>query len=415
MGNPLPEDLGRLGSACEETFKSASIGTIAAPTNGTITNHGELTALDPRAARASVQRLILRNSEKDGFADLPGAQEFDLTVEHLVTDLLDDQYGDWIETSFGEKVAASTLESFSSGNNSSVTKSNTSAVYDAIIRVPAADGNTYHVPLKTKTSTVATFAFLLPGATTANAKPKNASETGGAHYADDKDGAVNTFEMQVDQADFTGEIWVKAKGAVPVTPFRLVYTPNQLLKMQWTWKAATWTASDSAGGSGLADPTLPTEHYQSDVVSFGLQSLASPAVLTALRPKALSMSCGYGFDARMGGQGISGTTIPGSAMSGWNRRNSGVDRITVTIDDSDWKTWDDARVAKTEFFFWVEFQPGNPGGTVGASRLCIFRPQVKVVSAAPVKVDGQQCTALELMTERRSGWRREYISVFGTS
>ena len=407
MANALPEDIGRLGSAIEASFKSASIGTIV--------NHGALVQLDPKEARASLPRPILRNSEKDGFADLPGAQSYDLTMEHLVTDLCKAQYGDWIETSMGEKVTAGTLESFSSGTNSTTTKSGSTETYDAIIRVPADDGNSYHVPLKTKTSTVATFAYLLPASAAANAKSKNASETGGAHYADKKDGTVNTFQLQTDQSDFAGETWVKGQGAVPVSPFKLVYTPNGLLKLQWAWKAATWTLSTSAGGSGLADATENTEDYVSDVISFGIQSLASAAVLTALRPKALSLSCGYGFDPRMGGQGISGSTVPGSFISGWNRRNSATERITATIDDGDWKTWDDLRAAKTALFFWAEFQPGTPSSSAGASRLCIFKPQVKVVSATPVKVDGQKCTALELMVERRASWRREYVSLFGTS
>ncbi len=230
MSGPVNEDLGRVGSAAEASFKSASLGAFV--------NHGALVALDPKFTRASIARPILRNSEKDGYADLPGAQAYDLTVEHLVTDLFDDQYGAWVATSMGELVAADALAGFVSGTTGSVTKTSDSHVYDDIIRVEGADGNIYHVPVKSKTDApdVATFAFLLPSA--ANAAPKNASQTGGAAYRDKKDGTVTTFEIHTDDADFTGETWVQAKGAVPAVPFKVIYTPNQLLKIQWAWRAA---------------------------------------------------------------------------------------------------------------------------------------------------------------------------------
>jgi hypothetical protein len=413
MAIPVPEDLGRAGSAIEGTFKG---------TPGTIVNHGGLWALDPVPDRTGIAKSVLRNSEKDGFADETGYQSFTLNIEHQVTDLLVSSlygYTDWLKTSLGEEVAPVTLAAFASGLVSSVTCGATT--FDDILKIVAVDTFTYHVPLKTKSGTVATFAFLLPSAAAGATKPKNASETGGKAWRDKKDGTVNTHQFVIDQGGYAGETWLKAQGAVPSSPFELIFTPNGLLRLKWGWQAAIWTSTKNFAGaspSGLVDALDNTEGYISDVVSCAIQDLTTPVALVPLAPKAMKLTCGYGFDPRTGGQGATpalAPVVPGSNKTGFNRRNSGVDMIEITIDDSDWMTWDQARINKTPFFFWVEFQPGNAAGAVGASRLCIFKPRVKVRSAKPVKVDGMWCTALQLQVERQSGMKREYVSFFGTT
>lgn len=410
---PLPEDLGRFGYGAETSFKTL------ADFAGAKVDVGGLTALDPKPARTRIEKPILRNSEKDGFQDHIGAQSFDLTVEHTVSDLTKAQVGALIGTSLGETVAADALSGFVSGNNASVTKTADAHVYDEIIKVPADDGNTYHVPVKTKGDSpdTATFAFLLPGSAAANGAPKNASQTGGAAYRDKPDGTVSTYQLRVDQSNYTNQVWLKGSGAIHSAPFELVFTPNGLLRLRWQFRAATWVATQDTT-SGLADTNDNTEEYISNVCSVAIQDLGTPVALnTTLTIKALKMMCGYSFEERTGSQAVSGTTVPSSFITGWNRRNSCYDDIEVTLNDSDWKQWDDIVKAKTSLFFWAEFQPGAMSGTAGSSRLCIFRPQVKVVQASPVKVDGQGCTALVLQTERRASasQKREYISLFGTS
>lgn len=403
MSTPIPDDLGRLGYVAEVTFKVSPAVDI---------NVGALTVLESNLDRANLPKAILRNSKKDGFADHPGWQSCDLQVEILVTDLTPTHVGDWFAVSMGAEVAAVTLESFSSGAVGSVTKSSASNAYDDIIRVPTAAG-VRHVPVKTKAGAVATFAFVLDSA--ANGKPKNASETGGRAFKDNPDGAVTTHSLYLDSGGKTGEIWEVLAGAVPKVPAKVLYSPNGLLRIRWGWDAATFALDDTAGASGLADVADNTEDYISDVVSFALQDLGTPVVLAPLIPKAMEFSMGYEFAPLTGGQGVSGSTVQSTNRTGWVRRNSGVELITVTINDGDWMAWDAKRIAKTPLFFWVEFQPGAASGAVGASRFCHWKPRVKIVGAKGVKVDGVKCTALVIQVERQSGMEREYTSFFGVS
>lgn len=404
---PLAEDLGRLGSDTEATFKG-SLDTA-------LVDHGGLMALDASPDVTRIQKSVLRNSAGDGFADIPGTQSFSLDVEILVTDLLTSKFGPWLKNSIGEEVAADSLTGFTSGTTGQVVKTNDAHVYDDIIKVPGVDGFPYFVPVKTKTATTATFAHLIASA--ANAAPKNASQTGGKAYRDAVTGAVKTFRLVHDQCGRTGEIWIAAKGAVCTRPFDVVWNPGQLLRLKFHWEAASWVGTRlSDSSSGLADVADNTEDYISDSVEFGLQDMSTPAALAGLTLKSLTMSCGYGMDPRTGSIAVSGGTIPESPIYGWARRNSGVDVIQCTVGDGNWRTYHDLLVAKTALSFWVSAAPGTPSSSAGSSRFCHWRPRVKIVGVQKnQKVNGELCTGLTLMTERQSGYKREYTSFFGTS
>ena len=230
-----------------------------------------------------------------------------------------------------------------------------------------------------------------------------------------------TYELQNDQggSGYAGELPVKAQGCVPM-PFKLMWTLDGLLKLAFSWEGAIWTPL-AAGDSGLADGTDQTAYYLSDACSFGLQSLATPAALTEIGLKSLEITFGYQFVANRASQAISGGAIPGSNITGWVRHNSHAENVKCVINDADWETWDDAVEAGTKYQLWAEFYPGTPGATADGGRVCTWLPQVKVVSAMPVKNAGLICTALELAIERDStipstgAGRRSYLSFFGST
>ena len=397
---PLPQDLGRFGYNTELSFKG---------TAGSNKNPKNVLSLDPKPARAKVERSQQRNSTKDGYGPKIGNQSYELSIETLCSDQSAADVGDIIKTSLGEEVAASSPAlAFASGTQNDVTKS--AGTFDDIIKVVGSDALTYYRPIKSVATNTATFAIKLPVGVTATSCV-NAEAAGGRAFRDKADGTVDTYQLLVDQAGYTGERNIKGQGAVP-NPFKIVWNLEQLLKFQFSFKSAVWSISTSS--SGLTDANDSSHGYLSDCVSFGIQSLGTPAVLTELGLKAFDVTLGYDFIPGKAGVGASGGTLPGSNVQRFIRGNPNEDTVKVTIDDGDWKTWDDAVTAGTKYQLWAEFQPGNMGASAQASRICLWLPQLLIVSAAPTKVDGVQCTMLEFAKERSTSpsLRRSYLSFF---
>jgi hypothetical protein len=401
---PLPEDLARFGAA-EETggFKS-TIGAYKIPDG--------LVSVEATPARAQVDRMVQRNSAKDAYAAKPGNQSFDLVAEVYASDQTAPDCGDWIRTSMGEEVTADDLTFASASTTTSVTVSD--GVIDNIARVRFAAGTDEHRPGIVSGSTI-TWAIKPSGTPTDILNASQTTVPTGRAFRDKAFGAVTTYRLETDQGDATGEVWFQGKGAVP-GPFQIVYTLDGLLKLRFPFKAATWTADNSAGGSALSDPADVTETYLSDVCSFGIQAVASAAdALVPLGLKALDVTLGYDFIPRTAAQGHTGGAVSGSNITGWVRGNSMAANITVTLDDGDFDAWDTLRLNETPQQLWAEFQPGNPTDAVGVSRICLWLPQVKIVDVQRVKVNGLVCTQLGIYCERDAGnsLRRAYLSIFG--
>jgi hypothetical protein len=401
---PLPQDLGRFGYALEGAFKASP---------GSPQNVRNLLTLDPKPARALLERAQQRNSTKDGYSPHIGNQSYELGFEHLCSDQTADDLGDLIGTAMGEEVASATI-TFASGTQTTVTKT-AGGTFDDILKVLGSDGRTYYMPVKSVSGNVATFAHRLPTGVTA-AGCVNASDAGGRAFRDKHDGTVNTYHAYTDQAGYTGERVLTAQGAVP-TPFKIVWNLEQLLKLSMGLTGATWSISTSA--SGLSDSNDGNHGYTSDAISLGIQDLSAAAALTELGPKALEFSMGYEFRKGTAGQGATYAnptlTLPASNVTRWIRGNPIEETIKITLDEGDYRTWDEAVKDKTPYSFWTEFQPGNMGATALASRICVWFPRVIPVQAMPTKVDGQQVTSLEFTIERNttgSATRRSYLSFF---
>lgn len=401
------DDLARVGAAKETGgFKSASIGSVKIPKR--------LILVNDNPVRERIKRIAAMNSAKDIPTDKPGFQGLTVDTEYEVNDKTADDVGDWMAHSMGEEVTPVTLPAFSAGDEESVTVGS-STTFDDIIRVPCSDGLTRHMPVKTATATKATFAHRLPSGVTASAKPKNASETStptGRAFRDKPDGAVDSFQLLVDQSGYTGELPIKGQGCVLASSFRVIWTLNQLLKLGFSWQGAIWTIL-SAGASGLSDPVDVTETYISDVISLGIQSIGTPVVLTELVPKSLETSWGYGFLKGTGGQAPSAGVVPASNVTTYTRQKSGEQSFTVILETPDWQTWDTARKAETPYEWWQEQTPGNPTASVGLTRLIGWCPQVIPVEVGKTKVDGVLCTRIEFQIGRLAGKRRQYLSLFG--
>lgn len=404
---PLVLDFGRAGYALEGGGGPG--GFKGAP--GSITNHSLLTAaIQAKVDRAVLERLVQANSAGDMFAPLAGNQSFAAPIELQASDLFVSEMARVLQTMLGEQVASSNLTFSSASTDVSVTVS--AGTIDNLARIISGGGLVQHRP-GTVSGSVITWK-LKPSFTPTNIK--NAVDTtGGKAFRDNVDGAVDTFQVLLDQAGKSGEVWLKGQGCVP-SPLKVVYTLGGLLKYSWEWTGAVWTPTLNTGGSpsGLADTADGSVYYNADVVTFALQSQTA-AVITEIELKALELSMGYDFIPRTGGTGVgTGSSISGSNLTGWSRAGTSQKAdIACTIGDGDWKTWDDARVANTAFQFFVEFIPGIRGTTRLNQSHAIWAPQVKVVGAAPVDVDGVTCTQLKLRIERASGLRRIYFTPFG--
>ncbi len=397
---PLPQDLGRFGFALEGSFKG---------TPGAFTNVRNLMALDPKVGRAMLERSQQRNSTKDSYSPRIGNQSHELTFEALCSNGTAADLGDLIKTSLGEQVATSNLVFDDGPDESTVVVS--SGTFDQIVKIEGDDGLFYYRPIKSVTGLTATLAIELPAGVVA-VGVQNAIDTTGRAFRDKHDGAVAYYQAMVDQAGYTGERVIKAQGAVP-TPFKFVWTLEQLLKISMGLTGAVWSVQTTA--SGLTDTNDGSHGYTSDAISLGIQDLTTPVALTELGPKSLEFSMGYQFTKGTAGQGASGGVVPASNATRWIRGNPIEETIKITIDEGDWKTWDEAVLAGTAYQFWAEFQPGNMGAAVAASRICVWFPRVIPVQAMPSKVDGQQCTSLEFAIERNLtdyATRRSYLSFF---
>lgn len=401
----LPQDLRRAGLALEATFGS-STGI------GSVVNLPGLTTAAITPARADVPRPVVLNAERDTYADLPGFKTGSAEISALLGADLATSWGGPLKTSLGAEVSAVTLPSVSSGNQSTVTMSS-STTFDKILKIPGSDSKTRLVPVKSSTSTVATFAVLLPSGVTAS-DAQNASESGGKAWVDDPDGAVDSWHLYTDDGGNSLQTRTALKGAVP-TGISLVYDPTGLMQISTSWQGATW----ATGGSGvLSDAAAPGEPYHSALCDCYLQDLGTPVAGEPLPVKSLSLRIGYDFSMQSHTPGVDGAaTLPETATVGATRGRSAEDLIEVVIEDPDWDDWDDLRASQTPLLFFVAWYSGTPGESAGATSLGYYAPQVKIVAASRTEVDGVACTRLSLKRERSlsPAHAREYLSFFGNS